>query len=469
MSINSIWFLAFAAAALFLVNLVGARGRKEIVLLALNAIFMASFAGSLPAAVPFLCFIAIGYVFQYVLAGRSDDCVLSAFIIVIVASFVYLKRYAVFDFVPGPGFPYMEVGLSYILFRIIHLLVDLRDGMIREPLSPVTYFNYVCFFPNFIAGPIQRFEDFYRQLRDTDRPSLTEIEIFQAFSRMVNGYIKVIFVSTLFFTLHEKALVGVSGSQPVLFYGAAAGMFYLHFYYNFSGYMDVVIGLGRLLGFDIPENFNEPFKAKNFLEFWTRWHITLADWFRSYLFNPLVKILMHRTGNPRLINLIGVAAFFVTFLVMGLWHGTTGVFLVYGLFLSFGVSLNKLYQVTMAARLGRKRYARIAAGALYGYLGRGFTFAYIAIALTCLWTDMAKLTHLADLLGAAGLGGAFLLVAVAAAVVMWVLDRVEFVFAAFTAEGFWARNFWLAGKSLFIISVVLVQSKAVPEIAYKAF
>src|SRR3546814_9533403 len=105
--------------------------------------------------------------------------------------------------------------------------------------------------------------------------------------------------------------------------------------------MGVAIGLGRLLGIAIPENFNRPELARNFLEFWSRWHITLSDWFKFYVFNPVTKELLRIADRPTLTPWLGAVGFFLTFFVMGVWHGTSATFVVYGLLLGLGVSLNR--------------------------------------------------------------------------------------------------------------------------------
>src|SRR5262250_2889257 len=100
--------------------------------------------------------------------------------------------------------------------------------------------------------------------------------------------------------------------------------------------MDVVIGIGRFYGFRLPENFDRPFAAGNFLEFWTRWHITLSNWFKVYVFNPGLRALAARVETPRAMPYLGVLAYFVTFLLMGVWHGSTRAFVIYGLLLGAG-------------------------------------------------------------------------------------------------------------------------------------
>ncbi len=160
-------------------------------------------------------------------------------------------------------------------------------------------------------------------------------------------------------------------------YAASAVAYTFYLYYNFSGYMDIVIGIGWLLGQNLPENFNRPFAARNIFEFWSRWHITtLSEWFKTYLFNPLMKFLAGHVAAPVWLPYLGVIAFFVTFFVMGVWHGSTGVFVIYGLVMGAGASINKLFQVFMAQQLGKKQYKAVSESFAYATLARGLMFAF---------------------------------------------------------------------------------------------
>src|SRR3977135_3867600 len=164
--------------------------------------------------------------------------------------------------------------------------------------------------------------------------------------------------------------------------------------------MDIVIGIGFLLGQSLPENFDKPFLARSFLEFWQRWHMTLSQWFKFYLFNPLLMALMSVFTAPALTAYLGVVAFFITFLVMGVWHGTTAVFVIYGLLMGAGASINKIWQVACTERLGKKSYRALTASTAYIYSSRGLTVGYFVLALTCLWVpELPQFTHLLARLG----------------------------------------------------------------------
>ena len=136
MSISSIGFLAFAAAAVVFFNLGGSAEYRKIILGTFNAAFIAGFAGSMEGLLPLLAFLALGYIFILIIQSGRGSGLLPVFIAVIVATFIYLKKYTVIDFTPGLSFPYVMVGLSYILFRIIHLMVDLQGGAIKVRSRP---------------------------------------------------------------------------------------------------------------------------------------------------------------------------------------------------------------------------------------------------------------------------------------------------------------------------------------------
>ena len=157
--------------------------------------------------------------------------------------------------------------------------------------------------------------------------------------------------------------------------------------------MDIVIGVGTLLGFSVSENFKRPFAAGNFLDCWSRWHITLSNWFKTYLFQPVLGVLVRQFGAKQA-NYLGVLAFFFTFLIMGIWHGSTPSFVVYGILLGGGVSLNRLYIVIFTKYFSKKTYAAISAKVLYRSVARAMMIAYFAMSLTCIWMTTEELTQM---------------------------------------------------------------------------
>ena len=430
-------FSTLTLSVLVLALYVVARTRtwRRLVLLGANLGFIAASLTAPSEALPLAAFLALGYLAAVSLSPRSRGPLVAGAIAALVALFVYLKQYAWLVVLPPLPLAYSVLGLSYMLFRVLHLIVDRVQGSLAAPPSLLDFVNYTCFFPCFVAGPIQRYEQFTASDYGLgiEQPPLARTTIATAASRIVKGMFKCLVVAAgfdmLFVELSQDRLdashLAAGGPLTILAYGGAASLYTLYLYYNFAGYTDVAVALGRLFGIGLPENFDRPFAARNFLEFWSRWHISLSDWFRTYVYNPLAKAVLKRMRDKRAAPFVSVATFFVTFLVMGLWHGTAAVFLYYGLFLGLGMSGNKLYQVVLLRRLGQRRYRALCESVAYTALCRGMTFAYFALALTCFWLDADRFAALAGALSPIGLLGAFAAVSVAAALVGLALERAS--------------------------------------------
>ncbi|CAB3776193.1 hypothetical protein LMG28688_00184 [Paraburkholderia caffeinitolerans] len=432
MELTSWQFVAFSVVVVFLFNASRAARWRASVLALANVAFIASHLRAPYQALALAAMLVGGYVATLVVRRWNSRAVVGLCIALVVVGFLYLKHYSFMSFVPTLPFLYLVLGLSYILFRIIHLIVDTASGDVGEPIAVWEYFNYTCNFLTFISGPIQRFQD-YRADAEAAR-TLETADVDEGMRRVIWGYFKILAVSAtanaVFFKLSPALLQ--PDAHPALAsacarYVATAAIYTVFLYYNFSGFIDVVIGFARLLGMRLPENFNKPFLAGNFLDFWGRWHMTLSNWFRDYMFNPLLAALMSRFENPRLAPWFGVFGFFVTFAVMGIWHGATPVFVAYGLAMGLGASVNKAFKLFMAARLGRARYRDLCKAQWYVYLCRGLTFAYFTMGVTALWVDMAQLATLGHALGVVG--------ALAAFVALSVLGTVSFIAADLALAG----------------------------------
>jgi alginate O-acetyltransferase complex protein AlgI len=186
-------------------------------------------------------------------------------------------------------------------------------------------------------------------------------------------------------------------------------------------------------------------------------------------------LLMTKISNPAATAYLGVVAFFVTFLVMGIWHGTTAVFVIYGLLMGAGASVNKLWQLACTRRLGKKPYRALTQTMAYSYLARGLTFAYFTLALTCLWMpELPQFLALTGRLGTPGLAGALIMLTVAFAGVTLVADAISTGLSTRSTAlhtlsgGFVLRNLSLAGKVLAILAIASLFNKS-PDFVYKAF
>lgn len=473
----SLEFLVFAAVSLLLFHLAGTLAARRVVFFAINLTFVAGLASTPSRMTVTAVFLIAGYLAVRAIQAGRQRWAIWASILTAIAAFVYLKRYSVVAFLPPLDFSYSTIGLSYLLFRILHLLVDGYEGALTTPIPFVSFFNYCCSFLSWLSGPIQRYEEYIEQERGLANVQLSPADVHDALSRIVTGVFKVAIVSAVLLALHEECGTGrLAAHGPLRLaatLGAAASLYSMYMYYNFAGYMDVVIGLGVLFGFRLPENFNRPFASKNFLEFWSRWHITLSNWFKFYVFNASVRALTSRWGSARSTPYLGVVAYFVTFALMGIWHGSTTVFLLYGLFLGGGVSANKLYEIQARKRLGKQAFQRLRANPIYARLCQGAVFAYFSAALLCFWVPLAQGARLLERPDVAL--GAFALVTVVAAVSFAagavfrrLFPRLIKRSEPMLRQGAGAQ-LALAAKAYAVILIIQLQATAVPGFVYVPF
>ncbi len=479
MAFTSLTFIAFITAVALLTSLMPSPGGRSGVLLVANLAFIASYVTSLEQVAPLAAFLLLCFVLIEVTRRSRSSAVLGLGFAMAIGTFIVLKRFSFLDESLTLPFPYLIVGLSYILFRVLHLMIDARQGELDRAISPLQFFNYTCNFLSFTAGPIQRYQE---HAANSQRPLvLDEEKVYRAFARVIKGFVKVGVVSAIFNYLFENMSARLldPASHPALpvlcaMVIAAAVFYTVYLYANFAGYMDIVIGVGWLTGQDLPENFNRPFLARNFLDFWSRWHMTLSDWFKTYLFNPLLKVLATHVTSAKSAPYLAVVAFFVTFLVMGVWHGTTAVFVVYGLLMGAGASVNKLWQVAITQRLGKKRYKAIGEKPLVVGLARGMTLAYFALALSCLWLDMPQLSGLVQRLGLVGILACYAGLSVGAGIAFLAWDALTGLYQSMrpdvtsVSNGVIARNLGLALQILLVLTVASFFHKA-PEFVYRAF
>ena len=215
----------------------------------------------------------------------------------------------------------LPIGLSFFTFQIMSYIIDLYRGKYHAQKNLINLALYISFFPQLIAGPIVRYEDINVQLGHREH---TLEKAAAGIRRFVYGFGKKIIlantaaqcVDTIFALEYSELTGGLAWAGAVLYT--------LQIYYDFSGYSDMAIGLGRIFGFDFVENFNYPYMAVSIQEFWQRWHISLGTWFKEYLYIPLGG---NRKGKVRTyINLI------IVFFLTGMWHGASFNFILWGLY-----------------------------------------------------------------------------------------------------------------------------------------
>jgi alginate O-acetyltransferase complex protein AlgI len=236
------------------------------------------------------------------------------------------------------------LGFSYLAFRLLHVLRDYQSGKLPS-FSLDEFITYAIFFPAFTAGPIDRSQHFIGELRkssekqgDTNRTEIIAVNTFTGVQRIVVGAFKKFVLADCLavFALNPQNAAQTTSSLWMWVLLISYG---LRIYFDFSGYTDIAIGLARMMDFKLPENFDRPYLKQNMTAFWNSWHITLAQWFRAYYFNPLTRTLRSHTQilPPWTIILIGQLT---TMVLIGLWHGVAWNFLIWGCWHGIGLFLH---------------------------------------------------------------------------------------------------------------------------------
>ena len=222
----------------------------------------------------------------------------------------------------------LPIGISFYTFQCLSYTVDVYRGNAQVQKNVVSFGAYVSLFPQLIAGPIVRYVDVAREL-DNRTHSWENIRL--GLRRFLIGLGKKILIANQLGELTN--LFRASGEKSVLFYWIYAIAFALHIYFDFSGYSDMAIGLGRVFGFHFIENFNYPYMSKSIAEFWRRWHMSLGSWFRDYVYIPL--------GGNRVSKSRWVFNTLVVWMLTGLWHGAAWNFILWGLLYAAFLLLEK--------------------------------------------------------------------------------------------------------------------------------
>jgi alginate O-acetyltransferase complex protein AlgI len=227
----------------------------------------------------------------------------------------------------------LPLGISFLTFQKISFLIDIKRGNATLPKSFVDYLLFVTLFPQLIAGPILRYKTLAVQLADRHANANFENRL-SGFYRFVIGLAKKVLIADQIAPLANQAF-DISDNPAIYFIGIVA--YTVQIYFDFSGYSDMAIGLGRMMDFQFPENFNFPYKSHSVKSFWKRWHITLGQWMQDYLYIPLGG---NRVSTTRL-----YANLWLVFLLSGLWHGASFNFLIWGAWHGFAITLEQRFRV----------------------------------------------------------------------------------------------------------------------------
>lgn len=239
----------------------------------------------------------------------------------------------------------LPIGISFYTFQIMSYSIDLYRGENETQRSYIAFGTYVALFPQLIAGPIVRY-------RDVDRQLLSRTHTVDRFAsgvrRFAVGFGKKILLGDALAAVYAYLSTAADFEFTVLSGWLMVATYTLHIYFDFSGYSDMAIGLGRMFGFEFPENFRYPYMASSITDFWRRWHITLSTWFREYVYIPLGG---NRRGRAR--QYFNLA---VVWLLTGLWHGASWNFVLWGLFYLILLVAEKAFLLRL---LERNRLTRV--------------------------------------------------------------------------------------------------------------
>lgn len=231
--------------------------------------------------------------------------------------------------IPDPGLP-LPIGISFFTFQSMSYTIDLYRRNIKVQKNFIDFAAFVTMFPQIVAGPIVRYEDVSAQLtcRRIDLRSMSD-----GITRFVCGMCKKVLIANSIGALWTDVKAQDYTSMPAATAWLGIAAFTLQIYFDFSGYSDMAIGLGKMLGFDFPENFRYPYNSKSVAEFWRRWHITLGDWFKNYVYFPL--------GGSRGSTAATIRNTLIVWLLTGLWHGASWNFILWGLYYGVLIILEK--------------------------------------------------------------------------------------------------------------------------------
>ncbi len=340
MLFSSIPFLYYFIPCVLILYFISPKQLKNTVLLISSLVF---YAWDRPKfALLMIAAIVSGYIFGLLIEKFREKPLGKVFLVLSVSTslgmlgfFKYTDFFiSTFNSVSGLAVPLtgiaLPIGISFYTFQILSYTVDVYRGDVAAQKNPISLAAYVAMFPQLIAGPIVRYSDIEKQLVNRTH---TFDAAAQGIRRFVIGLGKKILIANALGELCD--VFKASDDKSVLFYWLYAIAFTLHIYFDFSGYSDMAIGMGKVFGFDFLENFNYPYISKSVTEFWRRWHMSLGSWFRDYVYIPL--------GGNRVSTFKKFRNIFVVWMLTGFWHGAAWNFIVWGLYFAVLLVIEKLW------------------------------------------------------------------------------------------------------------------------------
>ena len=330
---NEFFLLLFVVLLIgFVLNYFGKR--KDYYILSLSILFAGAIYGKSKSMVVYLlAFIIYQYVLVFI-AQRMDLKRLKPLVMLSILPLVVNKVFAITQL-----HLLAFIGISYMSFKTIQIMLEISDGLIKEKISVKDYLQFLLFFPTVSSGPIDRSRRFLKEINEV-MPRKDYLELAgDGVYRIVLGLLYKVVLSTYVYQI----LLALSNTGTVVYSIKYMYLYTLYLFFDFAGYSLMAVGSSNVLGIQTPMNFNKPFLSIDIKDFWTRWHITLSTWLRDFVFSRvLMQVIRKKWFKNRLHN--AAYAYMVNMLVMGFWHGISVSYISYGFYHGILMSGFEIYQ-----------------------------------------------------------------------------------------------------------------------------
>ena len=318
---NEFFLLLFVVLLIgFVVNFF--EKRKDYYILTLSLLFVGAIYGKSRAMIVYLLAFIVYQYFLVFLAQRIEAKRFKPLVFLSIFPLVINKVFALTSL-----HLLAFIGISYMSFKTIQIMLEISDGLIKEKISVKDYLQFLLFFPTVSAGPIDRSRRFLKEINDV-MPRKEYLELAgDGVYRIVLGLLYKVVLSTYVYQI----LLALSNTGTVVYSIKYMYLYTLYLFFDFAGYSLMAVGSSNILGIQTPMNFNKPFLSVDIKDFWTRWHITLSTWLRDFVFSRvLMQVIRKKWFKNRLHN--ATYAYMVNMLVMGFWHGLSVSYIVYGFY-----------------------------------------------------------------------------------------------------------------------------------------
>lgn len=318
---NEFFLLLFVVLLIgFVVNFF--EKRKDYYILALSLLFAGAIYGKSRAMIVYLLAFIVYQYYLVFLAQRIEAKWLKPLVFLSILPLVINKVFALTSL-----HLLAFIGISYMSFKTIQIMLEISDGLIKEKITVKDYLQFLLFFPTVSAGPIDRSRRFLKEINEV-MPRKEYLELAgDGVYRIVLGLLYKIVLSTYVYQI----LLALNNTDIVVYSIKYMYLYTLYLFFDFAGYSLMAVGSSNILGIQTPMNFNKPFLSVDIKDFWTRWHITLSTWLRDFVFSRvLMQIIRKKWFKNRLHN--ATYAYMVNMLVMGFWHGLSVSYIVYGFY-----------------------------------------------------------------------------------------------------------------------------------------